>query len=197
MPRTAGVADRIDQRVVIDDINLTRALAIGGWMEPIELYWLAAQAQTHFSIAEVGSFHGRSTRALADHTLGTVYAIDPWDGPYKFEDGTACFTVSNSDYSAFCTNMADSLTTGKVKICRGDLSAFAALDIRPDMVFIDGDHRYEAVKSDILLALDLLEDGGLLCGHDYWQPEWWGVQKAVDELLPHAKICHTIWSVEV
>ena len=36
-----------------------------------------------------------------------------------------------------------------------------------DLVFIDGDHRYAAVKRDIQQASQHLRKGGVLCGHDF------------------------------
>jgi predicted O-methyltransferase YrrM len=35
-----------------------------------------------------------------------------------------------------------------------------------DLIWIDGDHRYEGVKKDILNSIPKLKDGGILCGHD-------------------------------
>lgn len=35
-----------------------------------------------------------------------------------------------------------------------------------DVIYIDGDHRYEAVVGDILMAKKLLASGGILCGDD-------------------------------
>lgn len=56
----------------------------------------------------------------------------------------------------------------------------ANVDFVPDMVFIDGDHSYEAVKRDIELWLPRLAPGGLLCGHDITnQP----VERAVRETI--------------
>ena len=36
-----------------------------------------------------------------------------------------------------------------------------------DLIYIDGDHSYEAVKSDIMWSRKLLKSNGLLCGDDY------------------------------
>jgi len=55
-----------------------------------------------------------------------------------------------------------------------------------DLVFIDADHSYDSVKKDILAWLPKVKRGGVLCGHDYGNPEHGGVEKAVKELLP----CH-------
>src|SRR3954470_12383000 len=65
----------------IVNIDITRALAIDGFMEEQELVWLAQQAKIHKCIVEIGSLLGRSTRALLDHTEGIVYAFDDWKGP--------------------------------------------------------------------------------------------------------------------
>ena len=55
-----------------------------------------------------------------------------------------------------------------------------------DFVYIDADHRYEAVKADILAWLPKVKKNGWLCGHDYGEKD--GVTKAVDELFPDAEI---------
>lgn len=52
---------------------------------------------------------------------------------------------------------------------------------RPDMVFLDADHSYEAVKEELHWAKEL--DIPMVCGHDYGNPAF-GVTRAVDELFP-------------
>jgi predicted O-methyltransferase YrrM len=54
-----------------------------------------------------------------------------------------------------------------------------------DLVFIDGDHHYEHVKSDIQAWLPHIKPGGVLCGHDYGYEKWAGVKQAFDEETPH------------
>src|SRR5947199_8512111 len=61
--------------------DISKALSIQGWMSEPELNWLAETAQTAKVIVEVGSHVGRSTRALADNTQGTLIAVDDWYGP--------------------------------------------------------------------------------------------------------------------
>lgn len=55
-----------------------------------------------------------------------------------------------------------------------------------DMVFVDGDHKYDAVKADILAWQDHIQPDGLFAFHDYAdktiKPKA-GVKQAVDELL--------------
>jgi len=47
-------------------IDISRADKIQGWMEIEELRWLAETAKMHSNICEIGSWKGRSTRAMAD-----------------------------------------------------------------------------------------------------------------------------------
>lgn len=50
-----------------------------------------------------------------------------------------------------------------------------------DLVFIDGDHTYHAVRSDLNAWWPKLKGtGGIMCGDDY-RPKLPGVKKAVDE----------------
>ena len=51
-----------------------------------------------------------------------------------------------------------------------------------DLVFIDADHRYDAVSADIKAWFPLVRIGGILSGHDYKSTHP-GVIKAVDEIL--------------
>jgi len=69
-----------------------------------------------------------------------------------------------------------------------------------DFVFIDADHRYEAVVEDIRLWRPKVKAGGLLCGHDFCAG-WPGVMQAVRELFPgdgaHHHAPSTIWFARV
>lgn len=160
-------------------INVSKAGSIQGWMEPMELAWLAVQAQQHKCIAEIGSYQGRSTRALADNTRGVVYAIDDFTGPREIE-------IADRDgiFNKFVENMAG--LEGKVNIIRANHRNLPPLDFCPDFVFIDGAHEYEAVKADIEFWVNRISAGGLIAGHDYTFFE--SVRKAVDEVLPSAEV---------
>lgn len=51
-----------------------------------------------------------------------------------------------------------------------------------DAVFIDGDHSYEAVKRDHILAREIVRPGGLIIHHDYHDLGTVGVKQALQEL---------------
>lgn len=168
-------------------MDITRALAIEGWMSEPELSWLADQATRHTRIVEIGSFLGRSTRALCDHTPGTVIAIDDWYGPRDVSFGEE---VRKKFFDAFVANMAG--CEGKLEILIEDHGSIEALRGTPDMVFIDGDHTYANVCRDITFWREKLLPGGLLCGHDINFEE---VAEACTLLLPDADVAAdtSIW----
>lgn len=170
-------------------VDISRALSILGWMSPGELLWLANRATENNHIVEFGSYHGRSTRALADNCSGRVWAVDPWDGDYPAQAGTSVEYVNTYCYPEFCANLADLIASKRVVPHRGFSYSFH-LPYTVDMVFIDGDHRYETVKKDIDVALGMLRTGGLICGHDY---NWPSVAQAVDEKLGKTEQCESIW----
>jgi hypothetical protein len=165
------------------DLHLEKARKLEGWMTEPELVWLAQQATFRQKIVELGSFLGRSTRALADNTPGTVWAVDDWKGPRDFGEWEP--EVSAGVFPGFIENMGDLIQAKKVVPVK---SKHEELDIStlpvPDMVFLDGHHTYEATKREILRWQARLQPGGLLCGHD---ANWESVAQAVSEVLPRAE----------
>lgn len=176
-------------------VDITRALATPGYMEPSELTWLAQQASCSHLIAEIGCWQGRSTRVLADHTPGTVFAIDHFLGVpellYELTDRPPYWLYKN-----FTMHLID--RENVVPIRKSSREAARLLSaLRFDMVFIDGDHEYQSVCEDIRWWTPLVASGGILCGHDYQDAI--GVEQAVSELLPMATVVEetTIWWVRL
>lgn len=160
-------------------INIFKALDVAGWMQEKELLWLAEHASQHSLIVEVGSYHGRSTRALGDHTSGKVIAVDTWDGPVDWKGEKL-----DSFLDIFKINLTDLIESGKVTpITPTQVDLFVTEC--PDMVFIDADHSYAAVRKDIEFWKNKIAAGGLLCGHDSGFDD---VQKALNELVPNYKV---------
>lgn len=176
-------------------MDISKALQIEGWMSEAELTWLAEQASQKKMIVEIGSWEGRSTRALADNTDGVVFAVDTWEGS-KEEVHEAFLRTKPKDWllDKFRTNLVGC----RAQICvRKMLSTIAAAmlsNYKFDMIFIDGSHDYSHVKEDILTWQKLLAPNGLICGHDY--ESWPGVTQAVDEIYPtHGRAAESIWYV--
>jgi hypothetical protein len=160
--------------------------AIDGWMNRLELNWLYQVAKMAGSVAEIGCWKGKATHAICSGCKGTVYAIDHFKGTP--EDGHE--VLNDEIYDSFKQNTAgfDNLQVLRMP------SAEAAKEIdQVDVVFIDGDHAYEAVKQD----LDAWDSKArkLICGHDYDNGRV-GLKEAVDQKYGHrVKVFQTIWMV--
>lgn len=183
-------------------MNVAQAEKINGWMRESELRFLAEKAAKSTRIVEVGSFEGRSTRAMADNTTGVVYAIDPWsDTDYDADNrDLACHEYRKGRgeeiYNTFQKNLEDHIKTGRVLPYRTEFHHFYINS--PDMIFIDACHEYSRVVRDIHHAVVLLfGDGGLLCGHDY-SDHWPEVRCAVNDIFgKDIKTTETIWWIEL
>jgi len=185
-------------------LNLDAARKIPGYMYDVDLEWLAARASESLRIAEIGSWMGRSTRAMADNQLegGILYAVDTWEGSDE-EAHKKLLSGKPEDWliNQFRVNIGDALLSSPAfKVRAVQMTSHAAADylgvgcynIEFDMVFIDAAHDYENVKADILAWEPLVKAGGILCGHDHHHPP---VFKAVSELVPDAEhVAGDIWA---
>lgn len=178
-----------------------------GWMGKRCRRWLARRASEvprDGIVVEVGSWRGRSTTVLAKNLAAgaRLYAVDTWAGtPDDPDQHDRLYANAGDVYADFRRNLAGPIRGGRLFPLRMDSVAGAAelLDrhgvASVDLVFIDADHRYEAVRADIQAYLPLIKPGGVLGGHDFG---WPGVQRAVTELLPGFKIGKSsIWSYRV
>ena len=180
------------QKELIDPIPNTRILTatnnIDGWMQDAQLGWLYDKARVMDSVVEIGSWRGRSTHALLSACKGTVTAVDHFKGTpgdLNHEGGVGV-------YEDFLKNVGG---FKNLKVLKMDSRAAAASlnGQKFDMVFIDGDHSYAAVKADIDTWLPRCTK--LICGHDY-DNDYPDVKKAVLERFGLAvKEANSIWYV--
>lgn len=56
-----------------------------------------------------------------------------------------------------------------------------------DFVFIDADHSYEHVLADLIAWFPKVKKGGFISGHDYCQPDFPGVKKALKDFFSDGK----------
>src|SRR6185369_8676537 len=111
------------------------------------LYRLASQVSSDGNIVEIGSYQGRSTIALAlgaKVNAATVWSIDP-HGSYEV-DGV---TFGMADNQAYYANIAKYGVGDVVKtINLTSLFIGGIWHLPIDILFIDGNHNYAAVKQD-------------------------------------------------
>lgn len=130
---------------------------------------------------EVGSYAGESADIFASTgKVKTLYCIDPWKSGYD-EGDIASYSSDFKEVENAFDEVQKKHSDVIVKY-KGTLADFMAdhPEVKPDLLYIDACHQYEAVKSDINNAFKLCPK--YLSGHDYVNG-WGGVMKAVDEVL--------------
>lgn len=185
-------------------MNITRALTIEGFTNPVELEWLARQASRCQRVAEVGAWMGRSTVAMAENLPpgGVLYAVDTWKGTPVEHDKWLAGKPEAWLMDTFGENVGKELFAPPAYKVRAlqepSVEASEYLTGRVpggfDMIFIDAAHDYENVCADIRAWRKLLKPGGLLCGHDFDKGRP-GVVRAVRELVPDVRFAFagSIW----
>ena len=125
---------------------------------------------------EIGSYSGEGTVVLADH-FKEVLAVDPWENGYDPDDVASHQCPMEDVFNAFKERITP---LGNVLYIRGKsidaLQSFKNGSL--DLVYIDGDHRYEGALADINGWLPKLRKGGCMTGHDFSFPT---VRQALSE----------------
>lgn len=138
-------------------------------------------------IVEVGSFTGRSTRFLADYApAALVIAIDHWRGSPEMANDPEVAAFLPRLYETFlaeCWLFRDRVVPVRRSSLEG-LREVADAGLRPDVIFIDADHSYEAVCADLSCALDLFPQARII-GDDW---NWGGVRQAIQEVCRQRRL---------
>ena len=140
--------------------------------------------QGHLRILEIGSYMGSSllTWAFAANKFAdgdaSIYAIDPLESCLDGEDYSAGQIGNVNEieegvkfdfaYQVLRHNMQFLNVDGSCLHLRA-FSSDALPILRDeyfDLIYVDGNHGYRGVRSDLLEAKRLLKEGGLLCGDD-------------------------------
>lgn len=137
------------------------------------------------SLAEVGVWQGEASYFFAQFFPNALlYLIDPWKPTDRYLETGLGPGTSQKDYDQALQNVKR-LFQNNSQVSIIQKTSQEALSLVPnnlDLVFIDGDHCYEAVKHDIHNWKKKIHPGGILAGHDY-SSQFPGVVQAVDECL--------------
>lgn len=141
-------------------------------------------------IVEIGSWYGASARWLAENSPeeAKIYAIDLWDDDFILNDDhyngdkghISKMLRAHPLYATFLVNvwdLKDKIIPMRMDSIKG-LKYLKGLGIEPDIIYIDGDHHYEAAKRDISNALHIFPRA-IIVGDDYGNYE--DVRRAVHE----------------
>jgi predicted O-methyltransferase YrrM len=173
-------------------MELEKARAIQGWMNPRELAFLFGIANgipPGGRVAEIGSWRGRSTVAICEGLQGaSMYAVDTFGGDSVLVERYAEELEEDRVYREFCDNTAEYAFLEVLRMPSAEACTHFE-DSSLDWVFIDADHSFDRVHEDISGWLPKVKPGGLISGHDY---PYGPVKEAVDmHVRPH--VWETIW----
>jgi hypothetical protein len=130
---------------------------------------------------EVGVGKGEYARTILSKYLGHLYLVDPWaaQDPQEYED------ISNSEdhqsnlYTC-ATNLSEYESRYSIVRKKSPLAANDFENDSLDFVYIDANHKYSFVKSDIEAWFPKIRNGGILSGHNYFN-SW----QSIIELAPN------------
>jgi predicted O-methyltransferase YrrM len=165
---------------------------IDGWFNHQAAYdFLLNAMPKDGTFVELGAWLGKSSSYLCDKaTDQNIVIVDSFKGTAEYLDSYYQLAKTKDIYNLFTENMGERKYTAIKATSKAAARKFKAESL--DVVFIDLDHSYEAVKEDIKLWLPKVKKGGYIAGDDYHE-NWKGVIQAVDELLPHATFIDDCW----
>lgn len=149
--------------------------------------------------AEVGVFRGDFSAELLRLTKPRrLHLIDPWLSVDDQRHSGSLYGAGNRSqadmdrmHDEVLRRFASELTVGRMVVHRArSASALATLPDRSlDWAYIDGDHTYDHVMSDLRLSAVKVKLGGFICGDDYTDGGWWkdDVIRAVHDFLHEAQ----------
>ena len=186
-----------------EETPVDKAEKIKGWMTRPELEWLYEKSKQMESVVAIGNFVGRSTFALCSGCNGgngKVYAIDPFvfGGDWsKFVNPAIGYKAGDDFFPDFLKNVGHFPNLTAVKKTSVEAAALEAIPPEVDMVFIDGDHAYEAVMEDLKTWTHRAKK--LICGHDLDDPLYPGVRQAIYEFFGADRVVAgpgSLWSIK-
>ena len=177
---------------------------MGSFPERGFLFQLASDAPAGSQVVEVGSWMGASTCFLAAGLKGNgakVYAVDNFKGLSTCGEDSAWYNRhfrrlgADSTLEIFRANFAAlDLSARAEPVVSDSIAAARAMASRHgsiDLIFIDGDHSYEACWADIHAWAPFVRRGGVMAFHDFGSRAE-GVTRAIFEEIRAGRFAEII-----
>ena len=125
--------------------------------------------------------------------IGTLFGLTTIEMARHAQEGVRIVTVDNFSWNPFGLPPAQHeqftrrvlepwIDSGKVELVKADSDLFRKdFEVVPDLLFLDADHAYEAVRQELEWAARI--GAKVISGHDYGRSEF-GVTRAVDAVAP-------------
>lgn len=133
---------------------------------------------------EIGCFEGLTTNYICDNLLskeGRIICVDPLPDDHNTLPFGEDNKIFEGQFTRFCRNTDGRPVELVRKPSRLALTDSDFKNYRFDFIYVDGDHRDEAVYKDGVLSFRVLKVGGLMLFDDYeWRSE---TKNGIDRFL--------------
>jgi len=164
---------------------------IFGWFGPShqQVYTdIISQTQKGDHILEIGCLLGKSTHYLATLLKGkevTLHCCDLWEASQASSHREYCEAFEKEYGKNLLEEFKKNINSFDfIKYYKiSSTQVFKKLNnIKFKYIYIDGSHKYETVRLDIINSLANIREDGIIAGDDYFSQNS-GVKKAVDEIF--------------
>lgn len=135
---------------------------------------------------EIGSYAGESLVLLqASGLFERIIAVDPFLDGYDTSDTFSMAYPMQEVRKRLYRRILNLPNVLHLNLTSAEAATLFE-DNSIDFLYIDGDHRYEAVSQDIRGFLPKMRNLSIMAGHDYYPPQFQnfsGVRRAVNGLL--------------
>eukprot|EP00747_Dinoflagellata_sp_TGD_P179467 gnl/TRDRNA2_/TRDRNA2_30317_c0_seq1.p1 gnl/TRDRNA2_/TRDRNA2_30317_c0~~gnl/TRDRNA2_/TRDRNA2_30317_c0_seq1.p1 ORF type:complete len:542 (-),score=83.02 gnl/TRDRNA2_/TRDRNA2_30317_c0_seq1:181-1806(-) len=152
------------------------------------------------AMLEIGVHRGRTSQFLLEALPSLQWiGVDAYAEDVYGDRGDALFAKVSEQFSAFGSRAHLVRESSKIA---WNISNGPVLGVEPgslDLLFVDGDHARSTTRADLEAWSRLVRPGGIVAGHDIFNPVTDGVTEAVLELLGeidvplHFATDHTFW----
>jgi predicted O-methyltransferase YrrM len=171
---------------------------ISGWFDYSDVFdFLLSKIPSEGVFVEGGAWLGSSSAYLCDHAPSniSIFIVDTWQGSSDELDTHQSMAKHTDIYSLFLENMGNRKF---IPIKKTSVEASKEFkDLSCDVVYIDMQHTYEAVKQDLEHWYPKVKSGGYIAGHDAYHS---GVNKAIKEFFGNnfsiIGSCNCCWIVK-
>lgn len=136
------------------------------------------------TIVEIGVFRGKNAEVLREEFPDAhLYLVDPWGPIPDYLNSNSAVSEDPTIYEKAYRRVL-SLFENDPQVTLIKKTSTEAAPLLPDnldLVFIDANHAYKAVKQEIATFYPKVRPGGILSGHNYGRKRLPGVQQAVQE----------------
>lgn len=187
----SGLGLRLGGDEALGGLTSEERAALVRWVNAADRDAKRQTSNVKLMFVEIGTLFGLTAKTIAQQTSAKVVAVDLfcWNP----------FGLTPEQHESFTR---DILAGTGVELVKDDAQHFLSSNVKPQtsnvepvFVFLDGDHRYEAVKAE----LEILKKQGVkyLAGHDFGNSRF-GVTAAVREVLGEPdEVAGMVWYKKV